>query len=139
MQMKLIEQVKAAIATEPLLAKEVLNAVAEGLEQYKQAEHNKRETIADDAVRVLINLGGYKSPHAAIPFLLSVAYIQFPTGLSNHSVCEVEFWKYFLKLARKEHSDDLMDWMRSVRGNHYFTWWQKYVLPEIKVKPKKRR
>ncbi len=125
--MRLIEEVKRAVAQDPLLVPEFLQAVSDGMKQYKEAEETKRESLSDGAIRTLLGVSKIRKG-TPVPWIIDVAFCQFPMGLSGHAPCEVEFWNRFIQEASKGVD---MKWLRDIKGGAYVGWWHKYVEPAV--------
>lgn len=131
---KLIEGIQQYVAKRPGESPEFLKAISDGLKLYEQAEKNKRNALADSAIQMLM-LGKMPKHLQKVSVLIDIAYHQFPTGPTCHSPNELEWWKNFLEICKKEdNTDEFHDWLWNVKGFDYGQWWYSVILPALTQK-----
>jgi hypothetical protein len=127
----LIRDIKLAMVEAPELLPEILTAVSSGLTAFVALHESKRDCLAHTVVNVLLLSVKFEGVYATLPYLIDIAFHQFPRGPDGCSPVERDFWDLFIDVARTGVD---REWLNGVKGYDYACWWNDYVLPSIIVR-----
>jgi hypothetical protein len=118
---QLTKEVKEAVTQDPASSVQILQACQEGLLAYAEYQKNRREALASNVVSLLL----MKNKPNTLPWMIDIAYFQFPNGCDSHCQSGIKWWANFIEVCKKSEID--MDWIFNVKG--YGEWWKNIVEP----------
>lgn len=128
--MELSDRIRVAVLDDPTIAPDLLRAVTDGLDLYKQTVDNKRSNEARNSIMYLM------SGRDSFVFMIDAAFFQFPKGLQGHCQVEIEFWNRFVEKSKKQceiHSPQCVEgWIVEFKGLDCLNWWDEYIKPLLK-------
>lgn len=113
-------------------APEALQVVSDALTLFRASVEKRRNGQALNAINDLVWMieCPRESGRVDTPWhLLTTCMLAFPNGLAGHSQAAAKFWGRFLERVRRHPVD--LTWLREVRGEEYYEWWQRVVIPAI--------
>jgi hypothetical protein len=125
---RLLDDVRAAVAVQPLAAPMLLRAVADGMGDYATAAKAVTDSVARGAVE---NAMAACTPRA-LASSIDAALYRFEHGAGGASPAERAWWDAFLVVA--EDAGDVSAWL-DVKGPRYVAWWRDVVHPAIAAPP----